>query len=255
MRHRAGLLCLAVALLALPGSMSTVWAQARAQSGCILDRCQDRDDPNAVGRRSSVPNRPAAPSRPGAATGNFDFYVLSLSWSSGFCATTRSQRDSDQCRSGAGHGFVVHGLWPQFERGFPSDCDTVNRPLTRQALDIARGLFPDEGLARYEWRKHGTCTGRAPTDYFSDVRSARDQVAIPDTFAHASAPQRASPADIVRAFEAANPRLRPGMMAVGCTRGVLQEVRICFSKDLRGFRLCPEVVRNSCRGGDIPPVL
>jgi ribonuclease T2 len=89
------------------------------------------------------------------------------------------------------------------------------------------------------------------------VRSARDQVAIPEIFAHASTPQRASPADIVRAFEAANPRLRPGMMAVGCTRGVLQEVRICFSKDLRAFRPCPEVVRNSCRGGDIaiPPAL
>jgi ribonuclease T2 len=38
------------------------------------------------------------------------------------------------------------------------------------------------------------------------------------------------------------------MMAVACRAGVLQEVRICFSKDLRGFQTCPELDRSGCRG-------
>ncbi|HWG04669.1 MAG TPA: ribonuclease T, partial [Beijerinckiaceae bacterium] len=60
-----------------------------------------------------------------------------------------------------------------------------------------------------------------------------------------------------RAFFDANPRLRPGMMAVACRRNVLEEVRICLTKDLRGFRGCPEVVRASCRSQQIsvPPPL
>ena len=40
------------------------------------------------------------------------------------------------------------------------------------------------------------------------------------------------------------------MMSVSCRRGVLEEVRICFSKDLRGFRTCQEVDRSGCRARD-----
>ena len=236
-------------------------AQSGFNSGCILDHCQDWNDPNAFRpgqlRPAPFPRQGNLPQRGNASTGHFDFYVLALSWSSGFCATSGSGRSSSQCDPGAGLGFVVHGLWPQFEHGFPSDCDPSSRPLSRQALDMTRGLFPDEGLARYEWRKHGTCSGKAPTEYFADVRAAFEQVHIPDDFKRVETDIRQAPADITRAFEAANPRLRPGMMAVGCTRGVLQEVRICISKDLRDFRPCPEVVRDTCRSRDIsvPPIL
>jgi ribonuclease T2 len=41
------------------------------------------------------------------------------------------------------------------------------------------------------------------------------------------------------------------MMSVACRRGVLQEVRICLSKDLRNFRMCQEVDRSGCRTRDI----
>ena len=258
LRGLSALLLLSLALCA--GAMPAA-AQSGFNASCILDRCQDRDDPNAFRRgqprTSTFPRQGSAP-RPGnASTGNFDFYVLALSWSSGFCAINGTKRASDQCQSGAGLDFVVHGLWPQFEHGFPADCDPSSRPLSRQALDMTRGLFPDEGLARYEWRKHGTCSGKSPTEYFGDVRAAFESVRIPDSFKRVEEDARMAPAEITRAFEAANPRLRPGMMAVGCTRGVLQEVRICMSKDLREFRACPEVVRDTCRTRDIsvPPVL
>jgi ribonuclease T2 len=44
---------------------------------------------------------------------------------------------------------------------------------------------------------------------------------------------------------------------VACANGVLQEVRICFSKDLRNFRACPEISRRGCRAREIsvPPIL
>jgi ribonuclease T2 len=47
------------------------------------------------------------------------------------------------------------------------------------------------------------------------------------------------------------------MLGVACTSAVLQEVRICFSKDLRDFHACPEVSRQGCRVREIsvPPIL
>jgi ribonuclease T2 len=191
-----------------------------------------------------------------AAPGAFDFYVLSLSWSPGFCATGGDQKAKDQCAAGSGLGFVVHGLWPQYDHGFPGDCGPAGRSPSRQALDTVRGVYPDEGLARYEWRKHGTCSGLSPTDYFSAVRRARDAVVVPTAFQSPRAEQTWAPIDVARAFSAANPGLRTDEMAVTCRSGDLQEVRVCFAKDLRGFVPCPEVARASCHasGISVPPV-
>ena len=63
--------------------------------------------------------------RRGSAPGDFDFYVLALSWSSGFCELGGAEKARKQCAPGAGLGFVVHGLWPQFDRGFPSRSGCV----------------------------------------------------------------------------------------------------------------------------------
>jgi ribonuclease T2 len=195
--------------------------------------------------------------RGGGTPGNFDFYVLSLSWSSAFCETAAAARARGQCDPGANLGFVVHGLWPQYEHGFPSDCGPAARFPSRVAVESTQGLYPSEGLARYEWRKHGTCSGKSPTDYYADVRRARDAIVIPAAFVAPKDIQTWTPVDIVRAFIAANSRLRPGMLGVACARGALQEVRICFSKDLRNFQACPEVARQGCRAREVsvPPVL
>jgi ribonuclease T2 len=47
-----------------------------------------------------------------AAPGAFDYYVLALSWSPQYCATATNNADRSQCS--VPHGFVVHGLWPQY---------------------------------------------------------------------------------------------------------------------------------------------
>ena len=232
-KHRHALAALLIAFWAAPAPL-----RAQPAPDCVLDRCEDKSAPARAFRRPT----------PG---GDFDFYVLALSWSPGFCATGGAEKAREQCQGGRGLGFVVHGLWPQFERGFPSDCDSTGRPVSRVALDAARGLFPSEELARYEWRKHGSCSGRSPQDYFADVRAARDSVSIPPEFERLRREEEVAPADILRAFGKANPRLRAGMAAVACAKGYLQEVRVCMSKDLREFRPCPEVTRNSCRAPSI----
>lgn len=187
----------------------------------------------------------------GAPAGQFDFYVLSLSWSPGFCAAEGDLRDSRQCEPGRGLGFVLHGLWPQNERGYPTFCRPGGRSPSRPNLEEAAGVFPDEDLARYQWRKHGACSGLSPAEYFRAARAARDRVRIPDRLVQPAAVTRALPSEVERAFLQANPGLRPDMIAVQCGRRILQEVRICFDRNLRDFRSCPEVDRDGCRGSDI----
>jgi ribonuclease T2 len=204
---------------------------------------------NAVAAQGSA----AAP-RPNV-PGDFDFYVLALSWSPGFCDTADAGKARAQCAGGAHLGFVVHGLWPQYRHGYPLNCGGIGS-ASQFALRGARGFYPDEGLARFEWRKHGTCSGKSPTDYFADVRKARESVTIPPPFRDAQHEQTWTPLDIQRAFIAANPRLRPGMLAVECDEDDLEEVRICFSKDLHDFVACPEVSRSFCytQQVSVPPM-
>jgi ribonuclease T2 len=187
----------------------------------------------------------------GAPAGQFDFYVLALSWSPGFCEAGGSARGRGQCEPGRRLGFVVHGLWPQYEEGYPSFCEPGGRSPSRPALEEAQGLFPDEDLARYQWRKHGTCSGASPAEYFRAVRRAREMVRVPERLERPATSAKVLALEIERAFAEANPGLRPEMMAVACGRRVFQEIRICLSKDLRGFRACPEVDRDGCRAGEI----
>jgi len=238
-------------------------APSLAASDCVLDRCADRapapdsshgasssyDSPSSYDSSQGQP-APYDSSRGGSAQGRFDFYVLALSWSPSFCAGGGASRSRAQCASGANPGFVVHGLWPQYAYGYPSRC-RGNDFLPYSILSGLNGLYPDEGLARHEWRQHGLCSGKPPLSYFADVRAARDSVTIPQALKAPRDDKTLSPLDVQRAFLDANPRLRPGMMAVTCRRGVLQEARICLSRDLRDFVACPQVARQSCASQDL----
>lgn len=186
---------------------------------------------------------------------DFDFYVLSLSWSPSYCAAEGADANRQQCEAGRPYAFVVHGLWPQFERGYPSDCaaGTARVPgaLTRSLLDI----MPSPGLVRHEWQKHGTCTGLSQTDYFRILRAARQKVAIPDEYRRLDGYRMVAPQEVEDAFLRANRGLRPDAVAVTCDRRYLREVRICMTRDL-GFRACPQVDRQACRQPRVvmPPV-
>ncbi len=157
----------------------------------------------------------------------------------------------------ADNGFVVHGLWPQNEQGYPQFCatsepDRVSNAIGRDVLDI----MPSMGLIGHQWRKHGSCSGLSQRDYFAVVAAAREKIAIPVELKRPTREMRRAPLAIEDAFIAANPGLDRRMMAATCRSGELQEVRICLSKSDLSFRACPEVDRDSCRARDIsiPPV-
>src|ERR1700709_1836312 len=119
------------------------------------------------------------------APGEFDFYVLSLSWSPSFCeeASERgnSGRSQAQC-GGRPFSFVVHGLWPQYERGFPDYCQRPSPRLDRNIMTSMLDLMPAPGLIFSEWDKHGTCSGLGPRAYFETIPKARSAVNIPEDF-------------------------------------------------------------------------
>ena len=189
----------------------------------------------------------AAQTAPPLATAPFDFYVMSLSWSPGFCDAGGEDKSPAQCAAGSGEGFVVHGLWPDNRMSAdPEDCDP-NANASSADLAGARGLYPTDSLAAYEYRKHGTCTGLNPADYFAVVRYVRDQLKIPDMLKAPRQAQRFSPDAIEQAFIAANANLHADNMAVTCARGELIDVRICLTRDLKAFSTCPKVSGHTCQ--------
>jgi ribonuclease T2 len=186
-----------------------------------------------------------APAYAEGEAGDFDFYVLSLSWLPTWCATADDQ-DPSQCRV-AERGFSVHGLWPQYERGYPEFCPSSKpRWLADETVAMIRHVMPSASLARYQWRKHGMCSGLDEADYFTLLVRAAEGISIPDTLTG----QMLSPARIEAAFAAANPGLSADGMSVQCRGGRLTEVRICLTKDL-AFRACDEVDADACSAGSI----
>ena len=191
-----------------------------------------------------------APPAPPVATTQFDYYVMTLSWAPGFCDLGGQETSSPECAAGSGDGFVVHGLWPDNEyRPNPEAC--LGHEATPGDLAEEHGVYPNDRLAAYEYRKHGTCTGLSAHDYFATVRNVRTRLNIPAMFQAPSERQQLAPEDVEHAFMAANPNLRPDNMAVSCSNGELIDVRFCLAKDLSSYAVCRKVARHTCQRGSI----
>ena len=188
--------------------------------------------------------KPAATSRVPIGSG-FDFYVLSLSWSPSYCLAKGTDSDPAQCRSSKPFDFIVHGLWPQNERGYPERCRSQDYPNREQIRSIS-DITPSAGLVRHEWEKHGGCSGLSVDDYFEVMHQARARVNIPAQFVLPRQDFALAPNAIETAFIRANPGLNTIAISTACSRGDLSEVRICLTKDL-AFHPCPEVDRDACR--------
>jgi ribonuclease T2 len=187
--------------------------------------------------------------------GQFDFYVLALSWSPSYCDSAGNRADPAQCRSARPLTFIVHGFWPQYDRGYPAECSYNAPRVSEQTIREVNDFMPSRRLAIYQWRKHGTCSGLAPDRYFALMRKAYEKIKIPVQFSQAKEWQSVSPPEIENAFRTANPGLDAEMISVTCDRRYLREVRICMTKDLE-FRACPQVDRQACRNPRValPPV-
>jgi ribonuclease T2 len=188
--------------------------------------------------------------------GRFDFYVLALSWSPSFCeaAGERGSPPSRQCGTRP-YSFVVHGLWPQYEHGYPEFCQVPAPRLDRNIVSAMLDLMPAPRLIFNAWDKHGTCSGLSARAYFEAVRKARARVRIPDAYLEPNEPLSVTPAEVEEAFVEANPGLGRDGIAVVCDRRRLGEVRICLGRDLE-LRACPQVDARACRRDRLvmPPV-
>ena len=183
----------------------------------------------------------------GALADAFDFYVRSLSWSPTWCAGSDRDGATAQCDGRRPYTFIVHGLWPQNERGWPQYCSTRQPERVPQALvETMSDIIPSAGLAGHEWRKHGSCSGLTQRVYFQTLRSAYDKVRLPPVVFDGRVPRRLAVDEIEALFARANPGMSRRGIAVGCERGQLSEIRICMTKAL-GFRDCDEVDRKACR--------
>ena len=205
--------------------------------------------------RSYTP--PASQSEPGSAAGQrdggqsdqsngvagqFDYYVMSLSWSPTYCLT--HTEDTVQCGH-RGFGFVLHGLWPQYDSGgYPEECAT-NQSVGEDAFAFGRTVYPSPKLVNHEWQEHGTCSGMDAMTYFKLASRAQAGISVPPVLEAPAGNQDMSVQQLLDAFHASNPALPENALVVECSRQQLSEVRVCLTRDLQP-RACGRGVRTHC---------
>ena len=177
-----------------------------------------------------------------AQAGQFDYYLLSLSWAPTYCLTHAD--DGAEC-AGKGYGFVVHGLWPQYDSGgYPENCSTQFE-LSDAAASKGRALYPSEHLMQHEWQEHGSCSGFDARRYFDTVDRATSAVKIPAVLEAPQTDRSLTAAQIAELFHSANPQMPEHSLTVACSRRSLSEVRVCLTKEL-SVRSCGPGVRTTC---------
>lgn len=180
----------------------------------------------------------------GDRAGEFDYYVMALSWSPNWCRIEGDAKKSPQCEED--HGWILHGLWPQFHRGWPSYCNTPERQPSRTMTGEMADIMGTSGLAWHQWKKHGTCSGLSARDYFDLSREAYGHVTRPPVFRKLDK-SVTLPASVVEdAFLKANPELDKDMLTITCRDGFINEARVCLSKDLEPVPCGSDVIRD-CR--------
>jgi ribonuclease T2 len=240
---------------------------------------------------AAIPSGAHAQRDTGGMPGDFDYYVMALSWSPTYCSGQgggndadsgdyergydsrrygrwrgNRQGDGEQCNGIRPYAFVLHGLWPQYERrGWPEMCETGERPwVSEDTIERMLDIMPSRHLIINEYKKHGVCSGLDPRHYFDAARKAYRSIRIPDGFQDLTQPLTLPPEDVRKSFLDANPQLAADSMQITCSRNLLREVRICLTKDLeprpcsrseQTRRLCPSntVTMPPVRGGGTGP--
>jgi len=181
----------------------------------------------------------------GERAGTFDYYVLALSWSPNWCALTGDARNADQCDARHDYGWILHGLWPQFENGWPSFCNSRFRNPSRRQTRAMTDIMGSGGLAWHQWQKHGRCSGLSSVDYYGAARRAYRSVTRPPVFRRLPSAIRLPASVVEEAFLQSNPDLKAGMITITCKSSYIQEARICMTRELE-FRECGTDTRRDC---------
>lgn len=185
----------------------------------------------------------------GERPGDFDYYVLSLSWSPTWCALEGEQRGSPQCENDADFGWVLHGLWPQYEDGWPSYCPTRERNPSRRDTANMADIMGSSGSAWHQWNKHGKCSGLSSDDYYALSREAYRRITRPALLRQLDKAVRLPATVIEDAFLEDNPELSANQVTITCKAGRIQEARICLTRSLEP-RACGRDVSRDCTLSD-----
>ena len=176
--------------------------------------------------------------------GEFDYYVLAMSWSPTWCALEGDARGAAQCDKAADSGWILHGLWPQYHRGWPEHCQTAERPPSRSMTQAMADIMGSSGQAWYQWKKHGRCSGLSAPAYYALAREAYNKVNRPEVFRKLTKPVKLPAAVVEEAFLKANPGWERDMLTITCRQGRIQEARLCLSKTLDPVPCGRDVVRD-----------
>jgi ribonuclease T2 len=181
--------------------------------------------------------------------GAFDYYTLVLGWAPSYCRSEGRLRKDAECNAAKPRAFVLHGLWPQYDKGWPEDCPTAKRPwVPTQVIEEMRDIMPSKSLVIHEYRTHGICSGLDPAQYFGVARELYERVRVPASLLASESERIVSADEIESEFANANPWLKPEMISVSCRGENLLDVRVCFGRDLfprrcganeNEKRLCP----------------
>ncbi len=180
----------------------------------------------------------------GERAGAFDYYVLALSWSPNWCELDGDARQSDQCDPRHDHGWILHGLWPQFHQGWPSYCRTTAAAPRRTRTDQMKDIMGTAGLAWHQWKKHGTCSGLSAEQYFTLSREAFERVNKPQVLRKLERPVKLPASVIEEAFLSENKDLTPDSLTITCRQGYIQEARICLSRQLMPVPCGRDVIKD-----------
>ena len=189
--------------------------------------------------------------------GDFDFYVLALSWQSAFCEMNQKKVECRQqaLRDYSASRFSLHGLWPNRlndKKHTYAYCNVdrhmVQADKKRRWCDLGE-VFVDSELERkmpgvksclhmHEWVKHGKCSGMKIEKYFDmslnllDAFSTTGLARIIGANIGRSVLRR----DLFAAWKKEFPAVK-GSLALRCRkrkgRSYLTEVRIGLKKVLR----------------------
>src|SRR6185437_5010672 len=187
--------------------------------------------------------------------GKFDFYLMSFTIAPSFCALSARYADKQEFRAATDAAYramplTVHGLWPNREQVSvnlqPQYC--AGPPLSRLSPGLREKLahvMPGvaDGLDRYEWRRHGACSGLTPEAYFSAVVRLAElaDATISSVLRDSGMLGHEMKVDDLLAAVAAKDASLAAAMVVSCrfpredgsgpSRAYVQEIRLVLSKD------------------------
>ena len=220
-------------------------ASDSATLAAIINETQPTKKPTRSATKSTAPT-PTTGKRIKDTPGDFDFYVMSLSWSPDYCAGS-NVNDPQQCDLGKKLAFVLHGLWPQYNRSYPADCSTAKLP--KDAQQKFPNLYPSPKLYTHEWNKHGTCSGLNPEEYLTLSKTLKESIVIPAAYRSPAKAFRTTVDELKAAFVSTNSTVSEDALAVQCSGSgrFLQELRVCFSREGQPIACSKEIQNDAAK--------